>query len=286
MTQTKKSGMAVIVGRSNVGKSTLINSLVNQKVAIVTPKPQTTRHVIQGVVNEPEGQIVFVDTPGFFLQTKDVLSKKLLDRIHFALKDVDAIIYLLDPTRTIGEEERRLAALIKASNVPVLCVINKTDLSKKQIPYIPDYYEFCEGIGNVIEISALKAKHLKLLLEELFKLMPQGEPLYPQEGPGRDDTFWVSEIIREKLFHTMGDEIPYGIHVKIENIEDKGSLISIEATIITDTERHKGMIIGKSGKKLKEMGMSARKEIELAADKKVYLDLSVKYDPKWMDRYE
>ncbi len=278
--------MVSLIGRSNVGKSTLMNAIIGQKIAIVSPKPQTTRHLIQGVLNEERGQMVFIDTPGFFLRAHDKLSKTMLERAHYAMKDIDVVVYIVDPTRAIGDEERRVAGLMHAITLPKLCVINKTDLPLRDRPYTPDYQEFCKDFGEIIELSALKVVHVKQLINTLFELLPEGEPLYPTDYAPRDLKNWSSEVIREKIFHTFGDELPYGIHVRIDQLEEIRKILFISATILTNTERHKGMIIGRGGKKLKEVGMSARKELEVAAQKKIMLELHVKYDDKWMERYE
>ena len=282
----KKSGMVAIVGRSNVGKSTLINALTGRKTAIVTPKPQTTRHLIQGVYNDERGQIVFVDTPGFFLRAKDSLSKTMLERVQFAMQDVDALIYMVDPTRAIGEEERKIAGLVSALKMPRICVINKMDTPQPDRPYYPDYVDFCADVAPTLEISAHRQTHLKSLVNDLFDHMPEGEALYPDDAFVRDEKHWISELVREKAFHTFGDELPYGLHVRVDEIEDTKTMLTVHATILTNNERHKGMIIGRGGKKLKEVGTSARKELEVAAQKKVFLDLSVSVDERWMDRYE
>lgn len=281
-----KSGMVALIGRSNVGKSTLINALTGIKTAIVTPKPQTTRHLIQGLYEDERGQIVFIDTPGFFIQAKDQLSKTMLERAKFAMQDVDVVVYMIDPTRSIGDEERRLFGLIRNLNAPKLCVANKMDIHPKEREYLIDYKELWDNDETFIEISALKQKHLKSLLIELYARLPEGPPLFPDKEVPRDDKQWASEIIREKVFHTFGDELPYGIHVRIVEVKDKGKLLAIEAEIITNQQRHKGMIIGKGAKKLKEIGSSARKELEIATQKKIYLDIQVKVDPNWIDRYE
>lgn len=282
----KKSGMVAIIGRSNVGKSTLINALTGKKIAIVTQKPQTTRHLIQGVYDDERGQIVFIDTPGFFLRTKDILSKKMLERVKDAMIGVDAIIYLMDPTRAVKDEERKIASIIRNLKIPIFCVINKIDLPQTERPYMPDYYELCEDISEPIEISALKAKHIKSVINRIFDILGIGEPLYDDPKMAVDGKHWLSEIIREKIFNTFGDELPYGIYVKIDNIEETPKIIKIEASILTNNQRHKGMIIGKGGRKLKEIGTSARQELEVAAQKKIFLELSVKVDEKWMERYE
>lgn len=278
----KKSGMAVIVGRSNVGKSTLINSLVGQKIAIVTPKPQTTRDTIQGAVTDERGQIVFMDTPGFFMEAGDVLSRKLLAQVEYALKDVDVIVYLVDPTRPLGTEERRLASMVRNAAIPVLLVINKIDVPEKERVFEPDYIDLVPEAVGVVRVSALKGTHLKSLINEIFERLPIGEPLFPEETFVRNERKWISEVIREKLFHTMSDEIPYGLAVRVDDVEKKPKVYIIHATILTNEERHKKMIIGRGAIKLKEIGSSARKEIELYLGRQVFLELHVKEDKNWM----
>ncbi len=275
--------MVAIIGRSNVGKSTLVNALVGEKIAIVTPKPQTTRDLIHGVYNDARGQIVFIDTPGFFLDAHDLLSKKLLDRVAFSMKDVNCIVYMVDPTRPVGNEERRLASLLRAAQPPKILVLNKMDIPERQRPYQTDYPELFPEAEKMIEISARTRTHLKTLLNDLFERMPEGAPLYPPETQLRNDRHYIAEVIREKIFHTMADELPYGVYVRVEAIEHKPHIVVIAATIVTHTQRHKKMIIGHGARALKEMGTSARKELELWAQKKIFLDLHVKVDPRWME---
>lgn len=279
-----RAGMVTIVGRSNVGKSTLINALVGQKVAIVTPKPQTTRDVIQGLITDGRGQIVLLDTPGFFLDGTDSLSKTMRSRVEFSIKDVDVIVYLVDPSRSIGNEERRLAALLRDIKTPVILALNKLDLPETERPYTSDYKELFEGATEVIEISAKDRTHLKTLIEQMFSHLPEGEPLFPGDHQPRDERHYTAEVIREKLFHTLSDELPYGITVVVDQIENKPEIIVIEARIVTNTERHRKMIIGTGARKLKEMGASARKELEAFAAKKVYLALHVVVDEHWMEK--
>lgn len=280
----KKSGVIAIIGRSNVGKSTLINALIGQKIAIVTPKPQTTRDVTQGVYNDDRGQIVFLDTPGFFLAAKDTLSRTLLSRVAHSMKNVDAIIYLVDPTRPIGVEERRLSAMISDASVPVIHAMNKCDVPAFKRPYREDYLELNHNAKTHIDISALLGQHLSVLLDVAFAELFEGVPLFENGGIEKNPRHYAAEIIREKLFHTMSDEIPYGLGVEIEECKDTKKVLFIAATILTNTPRYKKMIIGHHGLKLKEMGTSARKELELFFQKKVYLELYVKTDERWMEK--
>lgn len=283
----KKSGLATIVGRSNVGKSTLLNALVGTKLAITSIKPQTTRHLIQGVINDDRGQIVLIDTPGYFTEKRSPLTAKLTEKIHHAIKDIDLILYMVDPTRSIGQEERHLLSILRKVKKPQILVINKIDLNEKSLPFLEDFRALKEDFTDMIEISALKFKHLKPLKDLIFQYLPDGEPLYPTDQiSNTEPRFLISEIIREKLFNTMGDEVPYTATVEIEEIEDEPKILLIKAVILTFDKRYKKMIIGQGASKIKEMGASARKELEIMMNRKVYLDLRVEVDKDWERRFE
>lgn len=285
MTESKiKSGFAVLIGRSNVGKSTLLNSLVGTKVAIVTPKPQTTRHTIQGIYHDDRGQIVFVDTPGYFKKSKDLLTKKLTKTVLKSFEGIDIIVYVVDPSRGIGEEEKAIMAILDKIKLSKILVINKTDLSKEKIPYIIDY-ENLKGFDKTIKISALNNTHLKDLINILFENLPEQERFYPQgQFTNVENKFWFAELIREKAFIALKQEIPYNINVEVDDIEQKGNLLKISARLLTSERRHKSMIIGRGGQMLKRIGMKARKEIEQVTGLKVYLDLDVQVE-KWQERF-
>lgn len=279
-----KSGFAVLVGRSNVGKSTLLNSLVGTKVAIVTPKPQTTRNTIHGIYHDDRGQIVFVDTPGYFKKPKDLLTKKLIKTVLKSFEGIDIIVYVVDPSRGIGEEEKAIMAILEKIKLPKILAINKTDLPKERIPYIIDY-ENLKGFDNTFKISALNSTHLKDLINIIFDNFPEQERFYPEgQFTNIENRFWFAELIREKAFIALKQEIPYNVNVEVEDIEQKGNLLKITARIITSEKRHKSMIIGKGGQMLKRIGMRARKEIEQVTDMKVYLDLEVQVE-KWQERF-
>lgn len=285
--QERKSGLVVLVGRSNVGKSTLLNALVGTKLAITSIKPQTTRHLIQGVLNEERGQAVFVDTPGYFTESRSPITGKLVQKIHQALRDINLILYIVDPTRQIGSEERHLQAILRKIEFPKILVINKIDLSPRELPFLEDYQTLNTDFVQTIEISALKHKHLKSLNNLIFDYLPLGEPLYPAEQiTNIDQRFFISELIREKVLNTMGDEVPYTAMVKIEKIEQKPGILVIEAVILTTDTRYKKMIIGRGAKKIKEIGATARKELEIVMNQKVYLDLRVEVDKDWEARFE
>lgn len=280
-----KSGMVTLVGRSNVGKSTLLNTLIGTKVAIVTHKPQTTRNIIHGVLNAPHGQVVFIDTPGVFKQTRGLLSGKLTKRVQEAIKDIDLIVYVVDPTKSIGAEERYNLALIRHLNIPKIMVINKSELPKKEKVYLSDYKDLAENFSAIFELSALKNRHVQPLRDKVFELLPEGHPFYPpQQLTNIDEKFWVAELIREKIFLALRKEVPYTTHVEVVNIEEKPEMFVIKATVFTSDSRYKKMIIGAGGRAIKEIGIAARKELEAALNKKIYLELEVETDKHWKSR--
>lgn len=280
-----KSGIVTLVGRSNVGKSTLLNTLVGAKLAIVTHLPQTTRHIIHGALNRPEGQAIFVDTPGIFKEIRTPLSGRLTGKVEEAIRGIDLIIYIVDPTKSIGTEERFILALLRKSPVSKILVINKSDLNAKEKNYLKDYHALAEEFADTFELSALMDRHVEPLRRKVFELLPEGEPLYPEDQMTNiDSKFWVAEIIREKIFLALRKEVPYTTHVEVTNIDEQPDITVIEATIFTNDSRYKKMIIGLNGRALKEIGTSARKELEVALNKKIFLDLNVETDKHWMKR--
>lgn len=282
-TNMKRNGMVALVGRSNVGKSTLLNALVGKKVAAVSPKAQTTRNVIHGVLNSQEGQAVFVDTPGIFQLAKDVLTDKLNRSAEGALSGVDLICYMVDPTRFIGEEEMQVQGLLAKVSTPKILIINKIDADT---PHLSQYRQIADRFDLAVEISALRGKHLAKLKKAIFEYLPEGEALYPQEQlTNVDRRFWIAEMIREHAFRHLGQELPYRIMVEVDKIEDEGKIIKIEARIITSQPRHKGMIIGKQAENLKLIGRKAREELEVFLGVKVFLEINVEVDEKWEVRF-
>lgn len=283
----KKSGFVVLAGRSNVGKSTLLNALIGSKVAIMSPKPQTTRHPVRGILNDPRGQIVFVDTPGVFLGKKDAVSKRLNEFVKEQLEGIEAIIYVTDPTRALGPEEEFIQELLRQANIPIILAINKSDLPAARRPSLELMRTIDVGQRATVECSAMRDTGLKTLVDELFKLLPEGEPYYPEfQLTDLDQKTWVAELIREKIFHHLEEELPYAIAVDVEEdeLQDNG-VRRIEATILSSEERYKGMIIGAKGSMLKAIGSDVRRELELASDQRVFLNLTVKVDPKWPVRF-
>ncbi|MEK7073595.1 MAG: GTPase Era [Patescibacteria group bacterium] len=284
----KKSGFAALIGRSNVGKSTLLNALVGTKVAITSPKPQTTRQTIQGIVHDPRGQIVFIDTPGVFEKARDPLTKHMNAAARDALQGVDLVIYVVDPTREIGNEEHIVLRMLDGVTVPKILAINKTDL--RNLPFIEEYRALAGGFDRVVEISSLRHLNLKPLVDAAIELLPKGEPFYPEyQFSNIEHRFWLSELIREKLFIQLQQELPYSTAVEIDEIEDRetndGKKIRyIKARILTNGDQYKRMIIGAGGRKIKEIGWAARKELEQILDTRVFLELEVEVDPDWMLR--
>ena len=282
--QKLKSGFAVIAGRSNAGKSTLLNALIGTKLAITTDKPQTTRHAIHGVLHDPRGQIVFVDTPGLLFKKKDALTKTLNKKAKDSLLGVEVILYIADPMRAIESEEQYLLRVLEETTTPKILVINKIDLHDPK--YLEDYRELAEKFDDVVEVSALYNKHLKTLVNKIFEYLPEGEPIYPDfQITNVDNKFWFAEIIREKIFHQMYQELPYNINVEVDEMATRDNgILYIHVIIEVGDTRYKKMILGKSGRKIKEIGTYARKDLEKITGGKVFLDLMVEVDPRWMEK--
>lgn len=289
--ETKKpafrAGFVTLVGRSNAGKSTLLNTLIGTKVAAVTHKPQTTRQAIHGVLNYDGAQAVFVDTPGVLKESHNPLSGKLLERVRESLDSIDVVIYVVDPGKAIGAEERYIMSLIRHLEIPKILVINKCDLPKKEKMFLDDYKLLAEDgeFTAVFELSALLGRHVEPLRKQVLELLPVGEAIYPPDqitNISRDT--WLSEVIREKILLALRQEVPYTTHVEIESAEEKDDVVVIRAVIYTYDSRYKKMIIGSGGRSIKEIGIAARKEIATAINKKVFLELEVETDKHWEQR--
>lgn len=283
-----KSGIITLAGRSNVGKSTLLNALVGTKVAITSPKPQTTRASIRGILNDPRGQIVFIDSPGIFESARGPLTRAVNEAAREALRGVNAIVYVVDPTRAIGTEEHRVHTLIRNAPVPKILVYNKSDLHERERPYREAYRNLVLGTSQGsayvadLDISALRRRNLNRLVDLLFEILPEGEPLY-EEGRVADipRKEWVAELIREKVFLMMHQEIPYSVAVEVDEIVERGGeILYIAARILTTDDRYRKMLIGTGGKRIKEIGSLARKELETAMNRNVFLDLTVETE-RW-----
>ena len=281
-----KSGFVALIGRPNVGKSTLMNQIIGQKIAITSKKPQTTRNKIQTVYTCDEGQIVFLDTPGIH-KAKNKLGEYMVNVAEKTLKEVDLIMWLVEPDTFIGAGEQHIAEQLKDIGVPVILVINKNDTVKQDdvLKFI-DAYRKIFDFDEIIPASALRGNNVDTVVEQIFKYLPQG-PMYYDEDTVTDQPMRqiVAELIREKALHALDEEIPHGIAVTIEKMKKRHhkDIYDIEATIICERDSHKGIIIGKKGSMLKKIGTNARYEIEQQLDMKVNLQLWVKVRKDWRD---
>ncbi len=291
MKDTKyKSGFVTLIGRPNVGKSTLMNKLIGQKIAITSDKPQTTRNRIQTVYTDERGQIIFLDTPGIH-KAKNKLGEYMVNVAERTMSEVDLILWLVEPSTFIGAGEQHIAQQLNKVKTPVILVINKIDTVKKEqiLAFIAAYKDICD-FAEIIPVSALKGDNTAVLLEEIYKYMPEG-PMYYDEDTVTDqpERQIVAELVREKALRLLDDEIPHGIAVSIERMRERSEsseangLIDIEATIVCERDAHKGIIIGKGGSMLKQIGTQARKEIENLLDCRVNLQLWVKVKKDWRD---
>ena len=279
-----KSGFATLIGRPNVGKSTLMNCLIGQKIAITSNKPQTTRNRIQTVYTSEEGQIVFLDTPGIH-KAKNKLGTYMVNVAEKTLSEVDVILWLVEPSNFIGAGERHIIEQLQKTKTPVILVVNKIDTVKKEqlFSYIDTYrqqYDFAE----VVPVSALKADNTDELLKCIMKYLPYGPAFYDEDTVTDQPTRQiVAELIREKALRLLSEEIPHGVAVSIESLKYRNKLVDIEATIICERDSHKGIIIGKNGAMLKKIGSLARPEIEDLLERQVNLQLWVKVKKDWRD---
>lgn len=286
MEKSTKSGFVTLIGRPNVGKSTLMNRLIGQKIAITSNKPQTTRNRIQTVYTDERGQIVFLDTPGIH-KAKNKLGEYMVNVAENTLKEVDVILWLVEPTTFIGAGERHIAEQLQKVTTPVILVINKVDTVKKEeILVFIDAYRKIYDFAEIIPVSALKGTNTDDVVETIFKYLPYG-PMFYDEDTVTDQPMRqiVAELIREKALRCLDEEIPHGIAVYIDTMKERktGDIIDIEATIVCERESHKGIIIGKKGQMLKKIGTQARKEIENIMDIKINLKLWVKVRKEWRD---
>ena len=287
MNENFKSGFVAIIGRPNVGKSTLMNHLIGQKIAITSKKPQTTRNRIQTVYTDENGQIVFLDTPGIH-KAKNKLGEYMVEVAERTLKEVDAIMWLVEPTTFIGAGERHIAEQLQGIGVPVILIINKADTVTKEeiLPAIDTYRKICD-FAEIIPCSALRGQNTQEIIPSLFKYLPYGPMFYDEDTiTDQPQRQIVAEIIREKSLHALDAEIPHGIAVAVDRMKErpgKQRLIDIDATIICERESHKGIIIGKGGQMLKKIGSAARPEIEEMLEMQVNLQLWVKVKKDWRD---
>ena len=281
--QTKKTGMVSLIGKTNVGKSTLLNQLVEQKVSITSRKPQTTRQRLLGIKTDGSNQIIYVDTPGFHQGHKRALNKFMNKTALSSIEGVDIVLFVVDALNFSLTDEHLLNRVPTKDN-QVMLVINKIDkVAKKEklIPFVEEVIKLFP-FSEVIPISALKRKNIDILEKEITKRLPVGAHLYPEDQiAGSSERFLASEIIREKCISRVGDEIPYRLSVVIDSFKEEDKLITIDGTIYIEKESQKGIVIGEQGKRLKAIGTAARKELEGMLDNKVMLRLWVKVKKDW-----
>ena len=286
MKKKYKSGFVTLIGRPNVGKSTLMNQIIGQKIAITSNKPQTTRNRIQTVYTREDGQIIFLDTPGIH-KAKNKLGEYMVNVAERTLKEVDVVLWLVEPTTFIGAGERHIAEQLQKVSTPVILAINKIDTVKKEelLAVIAEYsklYSFKE----IIPVSALKGENLEHLVDTLFEYLDEGPQFYDEDTiTDQPERQIVAELIREKALRLLSDEIPHGIAVSIERMKERknGKIMDIDATIICERASHKGIIIGKQGSMLKKIGSQARIEMENLLDIQVNLKIWVKVKKDWRD---
>lgn len=286
-----KSGMVAIVGRPNVGKSTLLNLMVGEKISITSRVPQTTRQQIRGILNDDRGQIVFIDTPGFH-KGHDKLDSMMNQASVGSIDGVDCIIYLVDTSRVVGEEEEMIAAKLKSVRCPIIMGLNKIDLAPKNVPMYIELWEKTRGMPitemknfQMIPLSGKTEINIDKLVDMVFDFMPEGDLLYPRDSvTDMPERFTVAETIREKLFRQTREEIPHSIGVTVESIEHlPRKRVNIKAVIYVERESQKEIIIGKGGQMVKKVGTLAREELEEFYGRKVFIQLYVKSRERWRD---
>ena len=284
MKENYKAGFVSIIGSPNVGNSTLMNHIIGQKIAITSIKPQTTRNRIQTVYTCDDGQIVFVDTPGIH-KAKNKLGDYMVNTAYGSMSGVDVLLWLVEPTTYIGAGEKSILEQIKKAKLPTILVINKIDtVNKAEILPVIDTYSKEYDFEQIIPVSAKKGEGISELINNIMKYLPYGQPFYDEDTiTDQPERQIVAEMIREKVLRSMGDEIPHGVAVAIDSMKYEGKMCNIDATIICERDSHKGMIIGKHGSKLKEIGSLARVDIEEMLECKVFLQLWVKVKKDWRD---
>lgn len=279
-----KAGFATLIGRPNVGKSTLMNCLIGQKIAITSNKPQTTRNRIQTVCTKDQGQIVFLDTPGIH-KSKNKLGDYMVNTAIGTLQGVDVVLWLVEPSTFIGAGEKSIIERLSKVNTPVILVINKIDTVKNDdlLRFIDAYRKEME-FAEIVPVSALKNKNTDELLNCVFKYLPYGPAFYDEDTiTDQPQRQIVAEMIREKALRCLEEEIPHGIAVVIDSMKWQGEIVNIDATIICERDSHKGIIIGKQGAMLKKIGTMARRDIEELLESRVNLKLWVKVKKDWRD---
>ncbi len=284
MEQSFKSGFATLIGRPNVGKSTLMNHLIGQKIAITSNKPQTTRNRIQTVLTEEEGQIVFLDTPGMH-KAKNKLGEYMVNVADRTLKEVDVVLWLVEPSNFIGAGEKSIIEKLERINTPVILVINKIDMVKREeLLAFVDTYRKAFDFAEIVPVSAKTGENAKELVKVIFEYLPYGVPFYDEDTITDQPMRQIAaEIIREKALHALSEEIPHGLAVVIDQMKMDQKVAQIDATIICERDSHKGIIIGKQGSMLKKIGTNARFELERMLEQRVNLKIWVKVKKDWRE---
>lgn len=280
-----KSGFVGLIGRPNVGKSTLMNKIIGTKIAIATDKPQTTRNIIQGIYNDPETQIVFVDTPGIH-KPNHKLGKYLNRASYYSIDDVDVILFLVDASTGLGGGDKYIIEKFQEVDKPVILVLNKIDkLNKEDIMKCIVDYKDLYNFSEIVPISAMKGRGCDLLVDVIRKYLPDNMRYYSENQiTNKSDEFIISELVREKVFQLTDDEVPHSLTCFVEGLEYKKGKMIINVCIVVDRDALKKIIIGKNGSKVKEIGVRARKDIEDYFGKQVYLEIYVRTIEKWRDR--
>jgi GTP-binding protein Era len=293
--EIQKIGKVVLMGRPNTGKSSLLNAIMSQKVAITSPLPQTTRKNSRVIYSDIRGKILFSDTPGIIGKIDDLMGRRINQEAPKELNKADVILCLVDISRPKNEEENKVIGLIRKVKAKKILVYNKMDVAIGPKDHLPEYNYLEEEFDRVITVSAIKEKNIKGLISYIFELLPikKNKELEYDIGLmennkkpkiGMNSREYVSEIIREKAYLFLREEVPYSVDIRVNEIIDKKKLILIKATILTTADRYKKMIIGRSGKKIKEIGYNARKELELMSGRKIFLEMTVEIDKHWPER--
>ena len=286
MNNSFKSGFVSILGRPNAGKSTLLNALVGSKVAIVAPKPQTTRTLVQGVLTTPESQIVFLDTPGIH-KAGTAIQKRMMAAVREALDQRDLLLYLVDASERFGAHDRDAVSLLKKTGAPAIAVFNKIDLVKQKEALLPliEEYRKVHDFADYLPLSALREKNLDALRQAIVSRLPEGPLYFPEDHiTDQPERFLATELIREKVLRETQEEVPHAVTVLIDGWEETPTITRIHASIVVEREGQKGIVIGARGSMLKRIGTAAREEMEKLFARRIYLDLHVKVQPGWREK--
>lgn len=286
MNKPIRSGFVSIIGRPNAGKSTLLNALVGQKVAIVADKPQTTRTSIQGVLTTSEAQVVFLDTPGIH-KADSALNKRLMDAVRNSLEERDLLLFVVDAARDFGEQDRRAVDIARRTETPVVLVLNKVDLLKDKALLLPliEHYKALYEFADYVPVSASRKAGLDELLKAIVERLPEGPAYFPEDHvTDQPERFLAAELVREKALLATRQEVPHSVTVTVDNWEETPRLTRIYATIHVERDGQKAILIGSKGSMLKRIGTQAREEMERIFGVKIYLDLHVRVQPNWRER--